>query len=74
LLASPLPLTPGHTAALGIGRVRREIAVRSGDREETPRLVSLCYLSLSFDPARIALAQANRFLARAVQTLELWPE
>jgi 2-oxoglutarate dehydrogenase E2 component (dihydrolipoamide succinyltransferase) len=74
LLASPLPLTPGHAASLGIGRVRREIAVRGGDREETPRLVSLCYVSLSFDPTQIALAQANRFLARTVQTLELWPE
>jgi 2-oxoglutarate dehydrogenase E2 component (dihydrolipoamide succinyltransferase) len=72
LLATPLPVAAGRTASLGIGRLRREIVVR-GD-EETPRLATLCYLSLSFDSKRLTLERAHRFLAHAVRTLELWPE
>jgi len=74
VLATPTPLGAGHTASVGIGRVRREIAVRIVDGVETPRIAPRCYLSLSFLADRVPLHDANRVLAAAVAILETWPE
>jgi 2-oxoglutarate dehydrogenase E2 component (dihydrolipoamide succinyltransferase) len=74
VLATPTPLGAGHTASVGIGRVRREIAVRVVDGVETPRIGPRCYLSLSFLADRLPLHDANRVLAAAVAILETWPE
>ena len=74
VLATPTPLGAGHTASVGIGRVRREIAVRVVDGVETPRIAPRCYLSLSFLADRLPLHDANRVLAAAVAILETWPE
>ena len=73
VLATPTPLGAGHTASVGIGRVRREIAVRLIDGAETPRVTARCYLSLSFLLDRVQLHDANRALAVAVAILETWP-
>jgi 2-oxoglutarate dehydrogenase E2 component (dihydrolipoamide succinyltransferase) len=74
VLATPTSLGAGHTASVGIGRVRREIAVRIVDGVETPRIAPRCYLSLSFLADRVPLHEANRALAAAVAILETWPE
>jgi 2-oxoglutarate dehydrogenase E2 component (dihydrolipoamide succinyltransferase) len=74
VLATPTPLGAGHTASVGIGRVRREIAIRLVDGAETPRIAPRCYLSLSFLAERVPLHDANRVLAAAVAILESWPE
>lgn len=74
LLATPTPIGTGHAASVGIGRVRREIVVRTVDGVETPRVAARCYLTLSFLAERVPLDHANRVLARAVQLLEQWPE
>jgi 2-oxoglutarate dehydrogenase E2 component (dihydrolipoamide succinyltransferase) len=74
VLATPTPLGAGHTASVGIGRVRREIAIRIVDGAETPRVTARCYLSLSFLLDRVQLHDANRALAAAVAILETWPE
>lgn len=74
LLATPTPIAAEHAASIGIGRVRREIAVRSVDGVETPRIAARCYVTLSFLADRIELHRANRFLAHAVRVLEQWPE
>ena len=74
LLATPTPLGAGHAASVGIGRVRREIVVRTVDGAEQPRVAACCYVSLSFLPQRVPLHRANRLLASAVRALEQWPE
>ena len=74
LLATPTPIGTGHAASVGIGRVRREIVVRSVDGVESPRVAACCYLSLSFFTDRVPLHHANRALALAVRLLEQWPE
>jgi pyruvate/2-oxoglutarate dehydrogenase complex dihydrolipoamide acyltransferase (E2) component len=74
VLATPTPIAPEHSASVGIGRVRREVAVRVVDGVETPRVTARCYVSLSFRAERIELHRANQFLARAVRVLEQWPE
>jgi 2-oxoglutarate dehydrogenase E2 component (dihydrolipoamide succinyltransferase) len=74
LVATPTPIGAGHTAGLGIGRVRRQMVLRSTNGDETPAVAALCYLSLSFYPDRLALHRANRFLAELVRVLEQWPE
>ena len=74
LLATPTPIGAGHEASVGIGRARREIAIRVVDGVETPRVTARCYVTLSFYPDRVPLEQANRCLAAAVRTLEVWPE
>ena len=74
LLATPTPIGAGHAASVGIGRVRREIVVRTVDGAETPRVAARCYLSLSFLADRVPLHHANRALAGAVAILEAWPE
>jgi pyruvate/2-oxoglutarate dehydrogenase complex dihydrolipoamide acyltransferase (E2) component len=73
LLATPTPIGTGHTASIGIGRLRREIAVRTADGVETPRVATRCYLSLSFFAHSVPLHHANRALAAAVDILETWP-
>jgi 2-oxoglutarate dehydrogenase E2 component (dihydrolipoamide succinyltransferase) len=74
VLATPTPIGAGHCASIGIGRVRREIVVRTVDGAETPRVAARCYLSLSFIGENVPLHHANRALAAAVTILEAWPE
>lgn len=74
VLATPTPIGAGHAASVGIGRVRREIVVRTIDGVEAPRVAARCYLSLSFLADRVPLHEANRALAAAVAILETWPE
>jgi 2-oxoglutarate dehydrogenase E2 component (dihydrolipoamide succinyltransferase) len=74
LLATPTPIGAGHAASVGIGRVRREIVVRTVDGAETPRVAARCYLTLSFLGDQVPLHHANRALAAAVAILEAWPE
>lgn len=73
LLATPTPIGTGHAASIGIGRLRREIAVRINDGVETPRVATHCYLSLSFFEHSVPLHHANRALAAATGILESWP-
>ena len=74
VLATPTPIGDTHAASVGVGRVRREVVVRSVNGAETPRLGARCYLSLSFFADRVPLHHANRALANAVRILEAWPE
>jgi 2-oxoglutarate dehydrogenase E2 component (dihydrolipoamide succinyltransferase) len=73
LLATPTAIGIGHAGSIGIGRVRREIVVRTVDGQEAPRVAALCYLTLTFRPERIALERANRFVGECVRVLEQWP-
>ncbi|HEX7082218.1 MAG TPA: E3 binding domain-containing protein [Gammaproteobacteria bacterium] len=69
LLAMPLPLRAGHAAALGVGAPRRELAfVRTAGGEVVLRAVDRCYLTLTYDPARVTLERANRFLAEVTRS------
>lgn len=75
LLATPTPIGADHAGSIGIGRVRREIVVRTNDAgEEAPRVTALCNLSLSFYTDRLAFDRANLLLATAVRFLEAWPD
>jgi pyruvate/2-oxoglutarate dehydrogenase complex dihydrolipoamide acyltransferase (E2) component len=74
LLATPTPIGTGHAASVGVGRVRREVVVRTVDGVETPRVAARCYLSLSFLADRVPFCHANRLMAAVVRTLEQWPE
>jgi pyruvate/2-oxoglutarate dehydrogenase complex dihydrolipoamide acyltransferase (E2) component len=74
LLTTPTPLGAGHAASVGIGRVRREIVLRSVAGAEQPRVATCCYLSLSFHADRLAFHRASRFMAHATRVLEQWPE
>jgi 2-oxoglutarate dehydrogenase E2 component (dihydrolipoamide succinyltransferase) len=72
LLATPTPIGAGHAASVGVGRVRREIVVRTVDGVEAPRVAARCYLTLSFLPSHVSLEHANRALAETVRILEGW--
>lgn len=74
LLATPTPIGAGHAASVGVGRVRREVVVRSVDGVETPRVAARCYLTLSFVADRVPFHHANRLMAAVVRALEHWPE
>jgi pyruvate/2-oxoglutarate dehydrogenase complex dihydrolipoamide acyltransferase (E2) component len=74
LLATPTPLGVGHIASVGIGRVRRQIVVKSTDSDEAPRVAAMCYVTLTFLPDRLAFNRANRFVAQLVRVLEHWPD
>jgi 2-oxoglutarate dehydrogenase E2 component (dihydrolipoamide succinyltransferase) len=73
LLATPTAIGVGHAGSMGIGRVRREIVVRTVDGQEAPRVAALCYLTLTFRPERVAFERANRFVGECVRVLERWP-
>jgi len=73
LLATPTEIGAGHAASLGIGRVRREVVVKTVDGEEAPRVAARCYVTLTFRPERVDLARANLFVATLVRVLEQWP-
>ncbi len=73
LLATPTALGHDHVASLGVGRVRREIVLKTVDGEESPRVTAVCYVTVTFRPDRIALERANRFVAEIVRVLEHWP-
>ena len=73
LLATPTPIGAGHVGSIGIGRVRREVVVKTVDGQEAPRIAALCYLTLTFCPERITLERANRFVGEWVRVLEQWP-
>jgi hypothetical protein len=72
LLATPTPIGAGHAASVGIGRVRREIIVRTVDGVEAPRVAARCYVTLSFLPTHVSLEHANRALAETVRIVESW--
>jgi 2-oxoglutarate dehydrogenase E2 component (dihydrolipoamide succinyltransferase) len=74
VLATPTPLGDDHAASVGIGRMRREVVVRTVNGADTPRLAARCYLTLSFFTDCVPLHHANRALADAVLTLETWPD
>jgi hypothetical protein len=74
LLATPTSIGAGHAASIGLGRVRRELVVRTIDGVETPRVAARCYISVSFFDDRIAFQRANRALANIVRILERWPD
>jgi pyruvate/2-oxoglutarate dehydrogenase complex dihydrolipoamide acyltransferase (E2) component len=74
VLATPTAIGAGHAASIGVGRVRRELVVRTVDGVETPRVAARCYLTISFYAERIAFNRANRALAETVRILENWPE
>ena len=73
LLATPTPFGEGHFASIGIGRVRRQVVVKAVDGQEAPRVAALCFVTLTFQPERIAFERANLFVAELVGVLEQWP-
>ena len=73
VLAFPLPLAAGRRPTLGIGSVRRAVAVKTVEGEESARITAQCYMSLTFLPEALGLAQASLFLNECVRTLEHWP-
>jgi 2-oxoglutarate dehydrogenase E2 component (dihydrolipoamide succinyltransferase) len=73
LIALPTPLGANQRASLGIGAVRRVVAVKNVNGEESARIAAHCYLSASFFPDTIELPQASLFLNEWVRTLEHWP-
>ena len=74
LMATPTPIGAGQAASIGVGRVRKQIVVRTVNGEDVPRVAALCYVTLSFLSDRLDLQRANRFLAHFVRVLEQWPE
>jgi pyruvate/2-oxoglutarate dehydrogenase complex dihydrolipoamide acyltransferase (E2) component len=73
VIAFPTPLAPAQRASLGIGAVRRVVAVKNVNGEESPRIATHVYLSASFFPNTVELSQASLFLTEWVRTLERWP-
>jgi 2-oxoglutarate dehydrogenase E2 component (dihydrolipoamide succinyltransferase) len=73
LLATPTEIGSDHAASVGIGRVRREVVVKTVDGEEAPRVAVRCYVALTFRPELVTLARANLFVATLVRVLEQWP-
>jgi pyruvate/2-oxoglutarate dehydrogenase complex dihydrolipoamide acyltransferase (E2) component len=74
LLATPTTIGAGHVASVGIGRVRRQIIVKTTDGDEAPRVAAMCYVTLTFLPDRLPLHRANRFVTQLVRVLEQWPD
>jgi 2-oxoglutarate dehydrogenase E2 component (dihydrolipoamide succinyltransferase) len=73
IVALPTPLGEAQKLSLGIGKLRRVIALKNVDGGDAPRAAAQCYLSLSFHPDEIELVDANRLLAACVGVLEAWP-
>ena len=73
LLTTPTEIGNDHGASVGIGRVRREVVVKTVDGEEAPRVAARCYVTLTFRPELVTLARANLFVATLVRVLEQWP-
>jgi pyruvate/2-oxoglutarate dehydrogenase complex dihydrolipoamide acyltransferase (E2) component len=73
LLATPTEIGTNHAASVGIGRVRREIVLKTVDGEEAPRVTARCHVTLTFRPEVVTLARANQFVAALVRVLEQWP-
>jgi 2-oxoglutarate dehydrogenase E2 component (dihydrolipoamide succinyltransferase) len=73
LIATPTPLAPSHAASLGVGRIRRKVAVQNVSDQSGPRIAPMCYVSLTFRPDRLDLHRANQFLSLVVRRLERWP-
>jgi 2-oxoglutarate dehydrogenase E2 component (dihydrolipoamide succinyltransferase) len=73
LLAVPTPLPAGTSASLGVGRIRRQLAVQNVSDQQSPRVAPVCYVSLSFRSAQLDIHRANQFLSVFVHRLERWP-
>jgi pyruvate/2-oxoglutarate dehydrogenase complex dihydrolipoamide acyltransferase (E2) component len=72
ILATPTPLPAASLASLGVGRIRRQIAVSNVSGESGPRVVPMALVSLSFRPSQLDIHRANEFLAVFVRQLERW--
>ena len=74
ILATPTPLAPQHAASLGVGRIRRKVAVQNVSDQSGPRIAPMCYVSVTFRPDELDLHRANQFLNLFVRRLERWPQ
>jgi pyruvate/2-oxoglutarate dehydrogenase complex dihydrolipoamide acyltransferase (E2) component len=72
LLATPTPLRTGHAVSVGIGKIKRQVAIQDVAGQAAPRVLPLCYVSMTFRPECLDLHRANRFLAHLVGRLERW--
>lgn len=72
LLVEPASLERNQLGLLGIGRIRREVVVRTIDGDETPRIASRCLLTLSYREAGLGTHAANALLGRCVEHVEHW--
>jgi len=70
VLSFPTVLARHTRAALGVGKVRKVVAVKQVNGSDTPRITAQCYLSLSFDTDTVSEAQACRYLSECVRALE----
>jgi pyruvate/2-oxoglutarate dehydrogenase complex dihydrolipoamide acyltransferase (E2) component len=70
VLSFPTVPAPYTRAALGVGKVRKIVAVKQVNGADTPRITAQCYLSLSFDTDTVSEAQACRYLSECVRALE----
>lgn len=57
-------------AALGVGKIKRVVAVKTVNGEDTPRITAQCYLGLSFVPERLEERCVNEFLGICVREIE----
>lgn len=74
LLTLPIPLEPGQLATLGVGKVRRLVAVGTLEETQAPHVSVQCYLSLTVDAGKVGYPLAHRFLGECVRRLERWPQ
>jgi len=72
VFAFPVQPTGTALAALGVGKIRRVVAVKTVNGEDTPRITAQCYLGLSYATELLEERHVNRFLTECVGQLETY--
>jgi 2-oxoglutarate dehydrogenase E2 component (dihydrolipoamide succinyltransferase) len=74
LFAAPIIINQPQVAILGIGKLEKRVKVMEVDGEDTLRIRSMCYVTLSIDHRALDAYQTNHWLGVFVDQLHNWPD
>jgi len=70
IVATPIVINQPQSAILGVGRLERRVVVEGSGEAERIVVKPMCYATLTIDHRSLDGFQANRFLAKWVETVE----
>lgn len=71
LVAAPIVIPQPQSAILGVGKLERRPVARERDGKETVEVRPMCYVTLTIDHRVLDGFQANAFMTRWVEEIEL---
>ena len=74
LFATPIIINQPQVAILGIGKLEKRVKVMDVDGEDTLRIRSMCYVTLSIDHRALDAYQTNHWLSVFVDLLQNWTD